>query len=363
MAITLSIFSKQSGNSFHRWINYNEKFYAPKPFQLYSLTKNQNILGGEKISITIISEGSTPDSIFLSLTPTQISTSERDSATITLKTKRDVNGFYQFLLPELFQDYEYKAIVNAEYFYEAWKSVTSTPDTIFVTDRPKFEEFEILIIPPSYSKLPSETLDGSIASVQALKGSEMKINLLSNRMLKSSFIKHNDSIKYLRTFENTAVGSFYLYSDGQFSIYVVDPRGITNRDPIEYKINILSDLKPTIKIKNPDRLITLGNNQIIQFHLEIEDDYGLNSLQLAYEIRRPEYLNVEPYIAMFIIPELNQDTTEQTINAKNLPLDICTPKYMPVEYIANITNPINITKIPIPLSTAPPVASLISLKK
>ena len=110
--ISLSIFSKQSGNSFQRWKNYNERFYAPKPFQLYSLTKNQNILGGEKISITIISEGSTPDSIFLSLTPTQISTSERDSATITLKTTRDINGFYQFQLPELFQDYEYKAIGN-----------------------------------------------------------------------------------------------------------------------------------------------------------------------------------------------------------------------------------------------------------
>ena len=311
--MSLSIFSKQSGNSFHRWKNYNEKFYAPKPFQLYSLTKNQNILGGEKISITIISEGSTPDSIFLSLTPTQISTSERDSATITLKTKRDVNGFYQFILPELFQDYEYKAIVNAEYFYEAWKSVTSTPDTIFVTDRPKFEEFEILIIPPSYSNLPSETLDGRIASVQALKGSEMKINLLSNRMLKSSFIKHNDSIKYLRTFENTAVGSFYLYSDGQFSVYVVDPRGITNRDPIEYKINILSDFKPTIKIKNPDRLITLGNNQIIPFDLEIKDDFGFDKLQLSYEVIRPKYLNVEPYIAMFIIPELDQDTNYQNI--------------------------------------------------
>jgi len=141
----------------------------------------------------------------------------------------------------------------------------------------------------------------------------MRINLLSNKILKSSFIKHNDSIKYLKTFENTAIGEFNIIDDGQFSVYIVDPRGITNRDPIEYKINTLPDFEPTIKINNPKQVITLGNNQIIPFDLEIKDDFGFDKLQLAYEIIRPKYLNVEPYIAMFIIPELDQDTNYQNI--------------------------------------------------
>ena len=72
-------------------------------------------------------------------------------------------------------------------------------------------------------------------------------------------------------------------------------------------------MKPTIKIKNTDRLITLGNNQIIPFDLEIKDDFGFDKLQLSYEVIRPKYLNVEPYIAMFIIPELDQDTNYQNI--------------------------------------------------
>ena len=41
--------------------NYNEKFLAPKPFKLHSLTRSQHILGGEKNSITIVSEGEDPD--------------------------------------------------------------------------------------------------------------------------------------------------------------------------------------------------------------------------------------------------------------------------------------------------------------
>tara|TARA_Y100000741_G_scaffold345374_1_gene310754 strand:- start:392 stop:3808 length:3417 start_codon:yes stop_codon:yes gene_type:complete len=311
--IFLSISWKQSAESFYRWKNYNEEFLAPKPFKLYSLTRNQHILGGEKTSITIISEGDTPDSVLLRLIPTQMTLNHRDSSIIELKAGLNPAGFYQFELPELFQDYEYNAIVNAKHFYQAWQYVKSTPDTIFVTDRPKLNNFEIKIIPPAYSKLPSESLDGSIALVQGLMGSVVKINLESNRILKSCFLKINDSVNFFETIENKASGEFIIKDDGKFSVHLVDPRGITNRDPIPYHINILTDNNPIIRVIKPPPVITLGNSQIIQYELEIEDDYGFNNLQLAYEIQRPDYLGVEPYIAMFRIPELNQDTTKQII--------------------------------------------------
>ena len=52
----LSISWKQSSNAFYRWKNYDEQFLAPKPFKLYSLTRNQHILGGEKTYVTIMCE-------------------------------------------------------------------------------------------------------------------------------------------------------------------------------------------------------------------------------------------------------------------------------------------------------------------
>ncbi len=309
--ILLSVFSKESGGAFYRWKKPNKIFYAPKPFKLHSLTKNNHILGGEKTSITIMSEGASPDTVYLKLSPTQISTSKRDSMTMILKSVKGINGFYQFKLPALFQDYEYSALVNAQHFYESWKIVTSKPDTIFVTDRPKLEEFEMIIVPPSYSRLPSEKLDGSIAAVQGLIGSRVNINLTSNKKLKSSFIKQNDSIQYLRTMGRKSNGNFDIKEESEFSVHLVDPRGITNRDPVPYKINVIPDYSPRIKIITPDPVITLGNNQIIEFNIEIEDDYGFDNLQLAYEIIRPDYLNVEPYISMFIIPDIIRDTSFQ----------------------------------------------------
>ena len=89
--IFLSVYSKQSNNAFYRWKHYNQKFHAPKPFKLYSLTKNHHILGGEESSITIMSEGANPDTVNLILSPTQESTSKRDSMKIVLKSGVRIN--------------------------------------------------------------------------------------------------------------------------------------------------------------------------------------------------------------------------------------------------------------------------------
>ena len=71
-----------------------------------------------------MSEGENPDSVLLKLIPTQMTLNSRDSSIIELKTGLNPDGFYQFELPELFQDYEYSAIVNAKYFYQAWQLCT-----------------------------------------------------------------------------------------------------------------------------------------------------------------------------------------------------------------------------------------------
>jgi len=54
-----------------------------------------------------------------------------------------------FLLPELYQDYSYQAEVKAKYFWQSWEKVTSELDTIFVTDRPSLEKFQITLVPPN----------------------------------------------------------------------------------------------------------------------------------------------------------------------------------------------------------------------
>ena len=139
----------------------------------------------------------------------------------------------------LYQDYSYQALVEANYFWQSWKQVRSESSTIYVTDRPSFENFSIKLIPPKYSGLPIEIQKGNIGVVKGLKGSTIEIGLESNRLLQSAFLMINDKQLNMTTNLKNASGQFKIMDDGEFTINLVDLRGITNRDPIPYNIEII----------------------------------------------------------------------------------------------------------------------------
>ena len=314
LILVFSVNYQNTADAFYRWTNPTIEFPAPKPFSLTSISGDIHILGGEKAEIKIQAIGEKPTTIYLQLIPSQVSTQERDSLTLIFSAQMDSLGSYSFELPELFQDYSYKAVVNAEHFWEAWEKVTSIPDTIFVTDRPFFESFLITVVPPKYSRLNTETQEGNVAVVQGLKGSTVQIYLSSNRVLESAWLMINGERLDLASTHRSASGYFTMIDESEFTVNLVDQRGITNRDPVPYSIEIIPDHDPSLFVIKPPPMIELGNVQTIPIHLEIEDDYGFTDLQVAYEVRRPTYLQADPYVAMFTINDLNPDTIVQMIH-------------------------------------------------
>ena len=305
---------KLSSIAFSRIINPNEVFNAPKPFSLLSMSGDIHIIGGEKTDIYIQSYPDVPDTLTLKLTPSQVSTQKRDSLVLNFYATPVEDGVFHFKMPELYQDYSYKAIVQAKHFWEAWDSVTTNPEMIYVTDRPSFENFSLTTIPPAYSKLEKNIQKGNVALVEGLKGSIVQVDISSNRMLKNSYMIINDETLEMSSRYNEASGYFNLTEEGEFTVNIVDKRGITNKDPIPYKINILPDDLPNISIIKPPPITELGNDQTIPIKLEISDDYGFTNLQLAYEIRRPAYLQADPYVAMFNMEGIHRDSLIQKVN-------------------------------------------------
>ena len=314
LVIILFSFNYQSSSdSYYRWSNPSQKFLSPKPFKLFNTTGPLHILGGEKSIITIKASSIISDTVFLELTPTQVSTQKRDSLKLEFSCPPTKTGEFLFELPELYQDYSYRAIVNARFFWESWKNVTTTLDTIFVTDRPSFESFSLIITPPKYSKIKKFIQEGNIAAIKTLKGSKILVDITSNRLLQSAFISLNTNKINMATSYNTASGGFSLLEEGSFIVNLVDKRGITNRDPISYSLEIIPDNNPTINVIRPAPMIELGNEQTIPIHLDIIDDFGFTDLQLAYEIKKPDYIKDDSFVAMFKIDKLQPDSLIQSI--------------------------------------------------
>ena len=74
----------------------------------------------------------------------------------------------------------------------------------------------------------------------------------------------NDETLEMSSRYNEASGYFKLTEEGEFTVNIVDKRGITNKDPIPYKINILPDDLPNISIINPLQLLNLGMTKLFQ---------------------------------------------------------------------------------------------------
>ena len=300
-------------DAFNRLSSPRLNFPAPKPFDLFSLSGNIHILGGDESEIKIKASPIISDTIYLYLTPCQASTKKRDSLTLQFSGLPDASGEHIFKLPKLFQDYSYQAMVQASHFWEAWENVSTPPETVFVTDRPAFETLIMTIVPPKYSKLKKYQQEGNVAVISNLRGSLVQVELTANKILESAFLDINSEILKMSSSFNKASGEFILMDEGELTINLVDKRGITNRDPISYSLEPLLDHNPSLTVFAPDPISELGDNQIVPINLKIMDDYGFKDLQLAYEIIKPAYLQNDPYVSMLSINDISLDSISQTI--------------------------------------------------
>ena len=174
-------------------------------------------------------------------------------------------------------------------------------------------DFTLKIISPSYTKLPTKTQKANQAEIQAVLGSKIEVNLKSNQILAKADILLDQTKEKMNTNGKDADYSFSVVNDQEFSIHLIDERGITNRNPIPFRIKMVNDILPEISIIKPPPIIEIGGDQSIPITMIINDDFGFSNLQLAYEIQRPSYINVEPFISMFNIPINDPHESQQEL--------------------------------------------------
>ena len=311
--LTLSLTWRHSVSSLYRWTHPKTEFIPPKPFKLKGLSRHMHVLGGENVKVTFSTMGNSPDSLFVEF-KSVVSKLGRDSLVIKTVYPSQKSNEFTVELQEVYHDYRYRAFYLSTKFWQPWHEVSSKNYSISVTDRPTIKDFTVTIRPPDYTRMPSQKQKANQAEIQALKGSKISIHLNSNRNLAKAELVMNDEAGQMNVKKKNARYNFTVEEDGEFSIHLTDVRGITNRNPIPFKIQMIADISPKMIILQPPPIVELGGNQIIPILMTIEDDFGFSNLQLAYEIQRPSYIQVEPFISMFSIALSKQNEIKQEIN-------------------------------------------------
>ncbi|MBH31081.1 MAG: hypothetical protein CMG71_03715 [Candidatus Marinimicrobia bacterium] len=310
MIVTLSFLPEFMASARH-WIHPGTSFDPPHPFRIVNLTGDIYMMGGDSTSFTFEVEGEAPDSIVLELKSVEGETH--------IRLGSNEQGYFKYDMGEVFQNLEYRALVQADHFWERWKEISSATHSIAVIDRPTIENFSVTITPPEYTGLGKNVQEGNVAEIRGLVGSTVDVALTSDndiaRGFLNTFSRENEekSKVNLDVRSNRAEGQLTIIDELFFTSHIFNYRKIGNLDPIKYRILPIQDAFPSIEVLMPASVTELGSDFSIPVQLHIQDDFGFSHLQIAYEMERPEYVGATNRVSVRAIPTISNEITSQDV--------------------------------------------------
>jgi len=274
----------------YRLAHFRADFRAPDAFTFIVQPGNAEIVKGETVpvSVSLLPNAGTvnhlrasiPKTIAITVLHAGISSSEQ------LEAKPDSTGQFRTLIPSLKK--------SVEYYAEA-EGIRSPTYAITVIDRPVIRSLKVHLSPPVYSHLPEQFLDENFGDVLALPGTIVKWQISSSKDLRRAQIVFNDGKKIsLNQRESSVQGNTYsaelaLHGRATYHVDVEDLEGFGNLNPIEYKLEIITDEIPNIAIVYPGKNIDIANEMQLPLRIKIHDDYGFTSVKVAYHLIHSRY--------------------------------------------------------------------------
>jgi len=200
--------------------------------------------------------------------------------------------------------YEFKEIRHDFDYYVDAGDIQSPVYSVKVVDKPRINNVKVTCFYPRYTGLAPVVIDENDGTVQALKGSRIKIETELNKVVESGKIIFEDNRENeLIIDKQHAEAEFKVMKDGTYHLEVTDNLGYTNPDPIEYRIYCLEDKHPQIRIVKPGGNIDLNDYLAFDLGTMISDDFGFSRLVLHYRVHLSEF-------------EILEDSTEFKFDTK-----------------------------------------------
>ncbi len=150
---------------------------------------------------------------------------------------------------------------------------------------PAVNELQIAVIPPAYTQMGKKYLEPNIGDILAYQGSQIRLSARVNKDVRSTVLvfSSGDTITALVRGQSISA-EFTAKHAGSYHIRLLDQAGIANVDPINYQIEILDDLSPTITLVDPGQDVDISPDAALNLTFEGRDDFGFSKLWLSYQI-------------------------------------------------------------------------------
>ncbi len=295
-AITLGILTLVGGHSAkQQWLRFIDPMGDHPPFSLTHLsitkpTDSDLVEYAGSFTVEAVARGHQPSDLFL----TAVTTGEEPSS-ITLPMYSRGDGTFLAQLENITQPLE----ITVHTANEESRSHRRQLNLILT---PQIKSASIQIVPPAYTRLPTRKTKYRFTSVQALEGSEIKIELKSNRPLGDGSTQleiANEAVTNLPLApdgnDDPKVATTQLVAEksGRMTFFIVDIDGNAAAKKPSSLLTVTTDLPPEIAIASPEKNAFIVENFMTPVTIDASDDYGLRTVRLHVSINE-EFVDIAP---------------------------------------------------------------------
>jgi len=252
------------------------EFNRPAPFQLSLAPGDAQLVRGDSLRLTVRATGTPPETLELQI---QDSTEE---AIDRIQLQPDSAGTFRHTLSSVRQSFRYR--VHAAPVHTDWHRVT-------VMTRPLVRQIQLTVTPPSYTDLPSRTLEPNVGDVTALPGSQVSVSAtLGGPPVESARLAFDDGRTRSLSIEGqSAKGTFPLQKEGTYALRLESTTRTTNRDPIQYRTSLQADARPSVSFLEPEGTANLDDDLLQTLRVQLSDDYGFTQAKLYYRLSEERF--------------------------------------------------------------------------
>lgn len=196
----------------------------------------------------------------------------------TSSAPRRAAGHYQHRFENVRQNFSYR--VELAEHQSRWFNVR-------VTELPLVRTLRVFLRFPKYTGLPPRTLEENVGDIQALPGTVAAVQVRATKELGAAQLIFDDSSSVALAPEGPDfAGSFTVRRDATYHVALQDRENLANRDAITYRVQVIADALPSVRIAFPAQDTELGEDMHAPLLIQAEDDFGFSGLRLVYQTLR-----------------------------------------------------------------------------
>jgi len=266
-------FALTSPETVQRTLTFWEVFEKPNPFTFVVSPANTTIEQGTRFFSEIQFDGAKPSSVFFSVR------TENEDEFRSIPMQETTPGRFVSESMEVFSDLEY--FIRMDGFSSEHFQITAA-------QIPRFRELVVRVNPPAYTRVAETSHTYPFSRIEMPEGSHVTITGNANKPLEHAILQSRqlDEANILLENEKDMIWTtaFTVMQPDTLRFELADADGLVNRNPFRFEFRPIRDQHPTIRITQPEPLISKLTPEPIELRFEARDDYGFSSIHLRYEI-------------------------------------------------------------------------------